>query len=264
MKARKITVPNECWKYSRAEDGEHLFYRHPEGEPDADMNLLIAFDEGMEGYSIHFTQGADYLGHYGEHFTYGDWDGTKRDMERLLRAAEGMWSVWSQEAPGLRENPFESKAQWRACWAKRDPDWNCRRWAHETGAREGHRYQKLPEYKKNSTDHDELYREWKKLVNMTASELERFRISDEGWRAGLTPAEARKQGIKSGQQSAKAIIRMKQKPRSEWTKTDWDWAKRQVSFIKRMRGHRGALYKDGKPTRKHLALKIWGHNPAKS
>jgi hypothetical protein len=36
-----------------------------------------------------------------------------------------------------------------------------------------------------------------------------------------------------------------------------------VSFIKRMRGVKGPLYKDGEPTRKLLALLVWGHDPEK-
>ncbi len=42
----------------------------------------------------------------------------------------------------------------------------------------------------------------------------------------------------------------------------WRWAKKQISFIKRMSGMRGSLYNNkGEKTRKHTALLIWGHNP---
>jgi hypothetical protein len=113
-------------------------------------------------------------------------------------------------------------------------------------------------------EQDELYAEWKRLVNMTPSELERFMQSEEGRRAGLSASEAKAQGIGRGRDSARAILRMKSKPKSEWTSTDWDWAKRQVSFIKRMRGASGKLEDaQGRPTRKLLALKIWGHDPRK-
>jgi hypothetical protein len=98
---------------------------------------------------------------------------------------------------------------------------------------------------------------------MSPSELRRFMESEEGKRAGLTRSQARAQGIKSGRESARAILRMKERGKANWTKTDWQWARRQVAFIRRMRGAKGSLRKDGKPTRKLMALKIWGHDPEK-
>lgn len=110
----------------------------------------------------------------------------------------------------------------------------------------------------------ELYQKWKSLVNMSASELERFMETDEGKEAGLSRSEARAQNIKSGQDSAKAILRMKNKPVDDWNETDWEWAKDQVSFVSRMRGVKGPLFDEkGNKTRKHTALLIWGHNPQK-
>lgn len=109
----------------------------------------------------------------------------------------------------------------------------------------------------------ELYKKWKSLVNMTPSELKAFMETEEGKEAGLSRSEARAQGIKSGQDSAKAILRMKEKPVDEWNETDWEWCKTQISFISRMRGVKGPLFKDGEKTPKHTALLIWGHNPNK-
>ena len=44
----------------------------------------------------------------------------------------------------------------------------------------------------------------------------------------------------------------------------YEWANKQISFISRMKGAKGPLRDDkGEPTRKLLALKIWGHNPEK-
>jgi hypothetical protein len=114
---------------------------------------------------------------------------------------------------------------------------------------------------------DEVYCEWKRLVNMTTKQLRDF-LDGYGDVAGLSREEARAQGVRSGRDSARAILRMKEKPRSEWTKGDWDWARRQVAFIKRMSGAGGALLEekaDGSlvPTRKYLALLMWGHDPLK-
>lgn len=114
-----------------------------------------------------------------------------------------------------------------------------------------------------------IHTDWKSLVNMTASELEKFADSYWGKQAGLSRDEAREKGISSGRDSARAIIRMKKKSFSKWTKQDWLWARKQVNFIKRFttkksetkRSPRHPLWEDGEPTRYLLALLIWGHNP---
>ncbi|MBT93203.1 MAG: hypothetical protein CMA60_00045 [Euryarchaeota archaeon] len=113
----------------------------------------------------------------------------------------------------------------------------------------------------------EEFREWVDLVNMKNKELKAFMDSDWFAVSGLTPGEAKKQGIKSGQDSFRAIIRMRKKlglrgPKDyiksgpkitkrfyelaleEWTGpdadvpvdddlTDWGWMKRQLRFNKR-------------------------------
>lgn len=123
---------------------------------------------------------------------------------------------------------------------------------------------------------DELYRKWKELVNMSARELELYLKTDEAKEdAGLSAKEAKKLGIKRGYDSGKAIVRMKRKGVKKWTKKDWEWAKRQVSFnsrmlgaFKRVKARKGkyeALFdsKTGKRTPLHQSLLIWGHNPMK-
>lgn len=107
----------------------------------------------------------------------------------------------------------------------------------------------------------EKYKRWKKLVNMSPSELKSF-MSRYGSEAGLSRSEASAAGIKSGRDSARAIIRMKEKGKDNWNENDIKWMNRQISFVSRMKGARGPLYDDkGEPTRKLLALKVWGHNP---
>lgn len=129
---------------------------------------------------------------------------------------------------------------------------------------DGRRSNKMAQGGAIDRKHDETYEKWRHLVNMSASELERFYNSDEGKKAGLTASEAKKQGIGSGRQSARWILRMKKTPKSEWTEEMWRWAGRQVNFISRMSGMKGDLYDDkGRKTRKHLSLLIWGHDPKK-
>jgi hypothetical protein len=110
----------------------------------------------------------------------------------------------------------------------------------------------------------ETYKEWKSLVNMSTSELKNFYNSVEGKEAGLSESEAKNLGISNGRTSARWVMKMKDLPYESWTSDMWIWAKKQISFIKRMRGNKGSLYDDnGKKTRKHTSLLIWGHNPEK-
>lgn len=131
------------------------------------------------------------------------------------------------------------------------------------GERERLGEEKTPEEK------DALYKEWQKLVNMSGKEIQSFLDSDEGEEAGLSRKEAGKAGssggkITSGRDSARAIIRMLDTPKDKWTPNDWKWAGKQVSFISRMKGAKGGLRDEkGRPTRKLLALKVWGYNPEK-
>lgn len=108
------------------------------------------------------------------------------------------------------------------------------------------------------------YIKWHELVNMSKSELEKFMKSKDGMDAGLSKEEASELGIHNGHESAKWILKMKDTDPSKWTPEMWDWAKRQISFISRMRGNKGGLYDEkGNKTRKHTSLLIWGHNPEK-
>jgi hypothetical protein len=114
------------------------------------------------------------------------------------------------------------------------------------------------------TDKEEIYKEWKTLVNMSKSELQEFYNSAEGKKAGLSSSEARQLGIDNGRNSARWIMKMKDLPFVSWSPTMWKWAKKQISFIKRMSGNKGSLYdENGKKTRKYTSLLIWGHNPEK-
>ena len=113
----------------------------------------------------------------------------------------------------------------------------------------------------------EEFRKWVELVNMKNKELRAFLDSDWFKVSGLTPAEAKQQGIKSGQDSFRAIIRMRKKlgltgPKdyikegpqitkkyyemalTKWTgpdnkvsalddRSDWGWMKRQIRFNSR-------------------------------
>lgn len=103
-------------------------------------------------------------------------------------------------------------------------------------------------------DPDSDFKTWEKLINMGPKELEDFIASEDGKKAGTKP----------GQQSARAIIDMLRTPYKDWTPKQHEWANRQISFISRMKEASGPLRDEkGRPTRKLLALKLWGYNPEK-
>lgn len=113
-------------------------------------------------------------------------------------------------------------------------------------------------------ERQEIYSKWSSLVNMTEGELEKFYNSPLGKTAGLTEAQAKANKIHSGRESARWLLKMIPLDPKEWTPLMWSWANRQISFISRMSGVKGPLYdNNGEPTRKLLALLIWGHNPEK-
>ena len=132
----------------------------------------------------------------------------------------------------------------------------------------------------------ERFTKWVRLVNMKNKELKVFLDSDLGKQAGINK-ERQKEfgGINRGRTSGLAILRMRAKlgltgPKDyiqdgpmiikryynmaleKWNETDWYWCGRQISFNSRARGQRGAYTdKKGRPTRKLLALWVWGHDP---
>ncbi len=115
----------------------------------------------------------------------------------------------------------------------------------------------------------ELYARWRKLINMSAASIEKFKEQqtakgrkDPKKYPGMKPKAAAKMGISSGVQSAEWIAKMKETPNKDWTPEMWKWAGKQVSFVSRMLGNAGPMYdENGEPTRKLLSLKIWGHSP---
>lgn len=146
----------------------------------------------------------------------------------------------------------------------------------------------LRELLKNPKSRQEWFEDWAKLINMKNKELKAFLESPLGKKAGLSPSEAKEQGIHSGRVSGRAILRMRKKiglggpkdyikgpkhmkekfalAQKKWNDNDWEWCARQVRFNKRFMGdwmgkRKGPLVRDGQPTRRLLALWVWGFDP---
>lgn len=115
-----------------------------------------------------------------------------------------------------------------------------------------------------------LYKNWKTLINLPSAKLKSFMDSEDGKEAGLSKKEAGDMDISRGRDSARAILRMRENGGSlrsalkNWTSNDWEWAKKQVSFVSRMRANKGKHYDEkGNRTRLLTSLLIWGHDPKK-
>lgn len=192
-----------------------------------------------------------------------------------------VWYFWKPDdqvpyilsTRAIRKQDFPLDKSWMPSSVEKKIPEELRWWQKDLNRQEAtemlREIRKLKIYQNLSSSQEGLYKTWRSLVNMSAEELKNFKESPEGKDAGLTKEEADKQGIKSGNESAEWILKMKPVGRTypeavkNWTPEMWDWCKRQVSFIKRMLGVEGPLYDAGKMTRKLKALKIWGHDPEK-
>jgi RimK family alpha-L-glutamate ligase len=177
----------------------------------------------------------------------------------LLIGTDKIVKTYKHDTPGERKEIEEDKP----CWV-----------GHQQLGMKMKNGKKVPNcvpVKEDTSEEEmsDLYKEWQKLVNMSGKEIDTFLDSDDGTEAGLSRKEAGKAGadggkISTGRDSARAIIRMLDTPMEKWSDNDWKWAGKQVNFINRMKGAKGPLRdEDKKPTRKLLALKVWGHNPEK-
>lgn|GEM_PF-3457026 len=100
---------------------------------------------------------------------------------------------------------------------------------------------------------DEVYRRWKGLANMTASELEAWSENPCSRKASLDPSAVINRNL-----------RLLRKNKSEWDARDVRDANRAISFISRMRGaEQGEPAAEGCPSKRDISLKNWAHDPKK-
>jgi hypothetical protein len=130
----------------------------------------------------------------------------------------------------------------------------------------------LESEKREGVPSRELWESWNELINMTPAEIKKFRESKHGDDAGLTQAQAKKDGIDTGKESAEMLIKMIPTGKSyndaekNWTPSMWFWCGKQVSFNSRMIGMKKNMkapyfFRNGEMTRWLKSLLIWGHIP---
>ena len=101
---------------------------------------------------------------------------------------------------------------------------------------------------------DEVFAQWKKTVNMSASELESWGETECSRKASLDPSAVINRNLR--------LLRRK---KSEWTAKDVTDANRAISFISRMKGsEQGEPASEGCPSKRDISLKNWAFNPDKA
>lgn len=107
------------------------------------------------------------------------------------------------------------------------------------------------------SERKELAAQWLHLVNMTPTALAEW-SADPRHRLASTPA---------GWKSLQRIQAMRARPRDEWTDRDWEHARRVVNFLHR---HLRSMVLFGQEvaqsgwSKRAIALRNWGHDPARS
>lgn len=155
--------------------------------------------------------------------------------------------VWDQLSPSQRLSTRRKKRGRMGEWIPNTPK-----------VREIH-----PNPIKRRVDKSWVRNNWRKLFNLTPSQIQKFLDSDYGRVAGISQKKAQKENLRRGRDSARAIIRMMKKPMSKWTNADWQWAMAQKRFLQSKKNQGHPLYKNGKPTRHYLELLVWGYDPLK-
>lgn len=109
-------------------------------------------------------------------------------------------------------------------------------------------------------DHDQVWRNFREAVNMTAGEIEAWLETDESRKVGFTrPGESESVGRASGRRIV-AILRRK---KAELDGGDYAHMRKVVGFVRRHRGQ-GPYDEFRIPTsRWRYSLMNWGHDPLK-
>lgn len=107
-----------------------------------------------------------------------------------------------------------------------------------------------------------LYGRFHRLVNMHPREIKAHLRSPELRETLQVTRRNKVEGIRLGQDAVEHALVLKSTPLDDWTPALWEWCDRIVKFIERTR-HNAAPVVDegGKPTRKTLTLRTWGHDP---
>ncbi len=104
---------------------------------------------------------------------------------------------------------------------------------------------------------DEVWDEWRDLVNMAPQELEDWLDTDESKSVGDTES-----GESTGHKSGRRIVQIKRTNKDDLTDDQWDHMAKVVGYIKR-HCSQGGPDGDAADSKWRYSLMNWGHDPLK-
>ncbi|MEJ8803895.1 DUF3140 domain-containing protein [Pontibacter sp. H249] len=111
----------------------------------------------------------------------------------------------------------------------------------------------------NKEEREQIYQDFKEVVNMTPSELEKWLETDESKEVGYKEND---NSESVGHDSGKKIINILHKKKAELNDQDYAHMRKVVGYVHRHSAQRPSGSIDDTPWR--YSLKNWGHEPKKS
>ena len=108
-----------------------------------------------------------------------------------------------------------------------------------------------------SKSHDEIYQEFKRNVNMSPLEIEKWLDTQASKSVGQDSGD----GESIGRKSAKKIIDIKRKKKDDLTNSDYEHMQKVNSYVSRHQAQKPSG--DIEDTNWRYSLKNWGHDPMK-
>lgn len=109
----------------------------------------------------------------------------------------------------------------------------------------------------SSKSHEEIWDEWRDLVNMAPKELEDWLDTEESKSVGDADG-----GESTGHKSGRRIVKIKRTNKDDLSDDQWDHMATVVGYIKRHLSQ-GGPDKDKKHSDWRYSLMNWGHDPLK-
>lgn len=106
--------------------------------------------------------------------------------------------------------------------------------------------------------HEQIWDEFRDLVNMAPKEIEEFLDTEESKTVGDTGGDGESTGHKSG----KRIVEIKRTDKADLTDDQWDHMAKVVGYIKRHKAQ-GGPESDMEHSKWRYSLMNWGHEPLK-
>jgi len=107
----------------------------------------------------------------------------------------------------------------------------------------------------SSKSHDQIWNEWKELVNIPPADLEDWLGTEQSKSVGDTG-----DGESTGHKSGRRIVRLKRKSKDELSPDDWRHMAKVVGYIKRHTSQGGPSDNVAQSDWRY-SLMNWGHDP---